>query len=215
VDWVTWHAEYGDPSSALNRRLAIVQKHTREFLESAATSPVRVISMCAGEGRDILGVLHALGRRDVVGRLVELDPQLSATARAQTAALGLPELQVVTGDAGSSAAYEGVAPADLLLACGVFGNVSNDDIERTVRAFPALVAEGGTVIWTRHRSPPDATQLIRAWVAEIGFEETAYEPVPESMATVGVARHVGPVASLPAGQLFTFIRTDQDRPVGA
>lgn len=46
---------------------------------------------------------------------------------------------------------QGAAPGDLLLLCGIVG-VADEDVERTVHAVPELLAPGGTVLWTRHRS---------------------------------------------------------------
>jgi hypothetical protein len=100
----------------------------------------------------------------------------------------------------------------VLLLCGIFGNVSDSDIGRTVAATPALCAPGGTVIWTRGRRPPDLTPRVREWFAAAGFAEVAFE-APETGSTqigVGVhrrpadpARHSQP-AGAPGGRLFTF-----------
>ena len=207
MDWVAWHSDY-DSDTPLRRRLEIVQRHIATFLEQWAESPVHVISMCAGEGRDLLGAIEQVERRDVVGRLVELEPVLAGHAREQAAQLGLANLEVVVGDAGVSSAYEGVAPTDLLLACGVFGNISDADIERTVRAFPHLVRKGGSVIWTRGREFGDVTPQIRRWVREIGFEEVAFDEVPDSPGTVGVAINTTEPEALVDQKLFTFIRTE-------
>ena len=57
------------------------------------------------------------------------------------------------GDAGTTAAFAGAVPVDVLLLGGIFGNVKDDDVERTVRAVPSLLADNGTVLWTRHRVP--------------------------------------------------------------
>jgi hypothetical protein len=65
------------------------------------------------------------------------------------------------GDAGTTAAFAEVVPVDVLLLCGIFGNVEDDDVERTVRAVPSLLAHGGTVLWTRHRGAPDASGAVR------------------------------------------------------
>jgi hypothetical protein len=175
-------------------------------LETIERSPVRVISMCAGEARDLRGALELVPRRDLVGRLVELDPGLAENARRGLAALGVDRVEVMTGDAGELSAYRDAAPADLVLECGVFGNISDADIERTVRASPALCAPGATLIWTRNRRAPDLTDAIRNWFAQFGFEEIAFEPVPGSLASVGVARFVGETTPLADQQLFTFNR---------
>src|SRR6478672_5296442 len=128
IDWQAWHEGY-QSDTPLRRRLEIVQRHIGDFLDRFTGSPVRVVSMCAGEGRDLLGALDARQRRDITGRLVELDPELAARAQAHATALRLTDLEVRVGDAGETAAYAGAVPADLVLVCGVFGNVSDADIE--------------------------------------------------------------------------------------
>ena len=55
--WVRWHGEYGDERSSLSRRLAVVQRRLRQALDDAPAGRVRTMSMCAGQGRDVLGVL--------------------------------------------------------------------------------------------------------------------------------------------------------------
>ena len=182
IDWQEWHTGY-ESDTPLRRRLEIVQRHIGEVLDSFEGSPLRVVSMCAGEGRDLLGALDGHTRRDITGRLVELDPELAERARAHAAALGLSELEVRVGDAGDAAAYAGAVPADLVLVCGVFGNISDADIEKTLKALPMFAAPDATVMWTRHRREPDMTVNIRRWLAEAGFENTAYDPVPNSDTT--------------------------------
>ncbi|MEE3920047.1 hypothetical protein V2I01_22750 [Micromonospora sp. BRA006-A] len=76
---------------------------------------------------------------DVTARLVELDPRNADPARRAAADAGLTGVEVVTGDASLTDCYADLAPADLALACGIFGNISDDDIRETVRhcASPA------------------------------------------------------------------------------
>lgn len=206
MDWVAWHADYEDADSPLRRRLAIVQRQIGSFLANFSGSPVRLVSMCAGEARDLLGAVALSDRRDLVGRLVELNPDLADAARRGCVALGLGDVEVVAGDAGHSSAYRDAVPADLVLECGVFGNISDTDVERTVRATPQLCAPGATVIWTRHRREPDLTVAIRRWYTESGFEEQSFEPVPDSEASVGVMVYRGAPVPLADQQLFVFNR---------
>ena len=56
-DWRAWHEEYDDPDSRLTRRLLVVQRYLSEALDRMPPGPIRAISVCAGEGRDLLGVL--------------------------------------------------------------------------------------------------------------------------------------------------------------
>lgn len=206
MDWVAWHADY-DSDTPLRRRLEMVKRHIRTVFDESDRSPLRVISMCAGEARDVLGAVASVTRRDVSGRLVELDPGLAEVARRGCEALGLGGIEVVVGDAGHTRAYKGAVPADLVLACGVFGNISDAHIERTVRALPSLCAQGGIAIWTRHRRAPDLTPAIRGWFADAGFAEVAFDPVPDGPGSVGVARYTGDAQAPLDQQLFTFTRT--------
>jgi hypothetical protein len=201
-DWVAWHTGYDDPGKPLHHRLRAVQRQIRDVLDAQPAGEIRVVSLCAGEGRDLLEVLADHPRApNVRGRLVELDPVLAARAAANAPA----GVTVERNDAGLTDAYVGAVPADLVLACGVFGNISDDDIERTVRALATFCAPGATVIWTRHHRAPDLTVDIRGWFAEVGFQLVAFDAPTEFEWSVGVQRFEGTPAPLEAGQrLFTF-----------
>jgi len=204
-DWVAWHADY-DTDTPLQHRLRAVQRRIRDDLDSRPAGTIRVVSLCAGEGRDLLEVLADHDRApDVAGRLVELDPRLAARA----AAAAPPGITVSIADAGMTDAYAGVVPADLVLVCGVFGNISDTDIEATVRALPAFCAPGATVVWTRHRRSPDLTIDIRGWFAEAGFDLVAFDAPAPFEWSVGVHRFNGTPARTEAGQrLFSFLPHD-------
>jgi hypothetical protein len=203
-DWFAWHSPYDDPGSSLSRRLAVVQARTTEALDSCRPGPVQVLSICAGQGRDILGVLTRHPRAgDVVARLVESDPRNATLAR--QAASPFAGVEVVEADAGCTDAYIGAVPAHIVLACGVFGNISDDDVHRTVAAFPSLCAPGATVIWTRHRKEPDLTPQVREWFHSAGFVEEAFDASEDTLMTVGSHRLTGAAMPFQAGQyLFHF-----------
>jgi hypothetical protein len=206
-DWLAWHAAYDDPSSSLAARLERVRGHLSEAIERVPAGPVRLISLCAGEGRDVIGVLPGHPRRDDVRAvLVESDPRIADVARRAASQAGLGQVDVREADAGTPAGFADALPADVLLLCGIFGNVSDDDVRRTVGASAAMCRVGATVVWTRHRRPPDLTPRIRAWFAESGFEEVAFDALGTSTLTgVGVGRlRRAATAGLPDGRLFTF-----------
>lgn len=208
-DWIDWHRAY-ETDAGLRRRLKLVQSHIADALTSSDATRVRIISMCAGDGRDLLGVLRRHPQAHAVrARLVELDATLAGRARRAVDEARLSGVEVVEGDAGTTTAYSGAVPAELLLVCGVFGNISEAAIEQTVQALPMLCAPAATVIWTRHRRPPDVTVGIRRWFDSAGFEELAYEPVPDSWATVGLHRLTASPAPFQSGvRLFKFADTN-------
>ena len=206
-DWIAWHRDYEVADGPLARRLAIVQREVERAVGARGDGPIRVLSLCAGDGRDLIGPLARAGAADRVrGRLVELDPALSDAARRAIALSGAEGLDVRQGDAGTTTAYAGFVPADLLLVCGVFGNISDADIERTVATLPELCAERATVIWTRHRRPPDLTPAVRCWFAAAGFRHGGFFRVPDSPASVGVEHFAGTPRRFRRGvRLFDFV----------
>ncbi|MEV4312571.1 hypothetical protein [Actinocrispum sp. NPDC049592] len=199
-DWVAWHDKYDNPDHPMHQRLALVQRRIREAMDDQPPGPIRVLSMCAGQGRDLLGVLADHPRRaDVTARLVELDPGNAARAG------GFPGVEVVVGDASLSGVYAGIVPVGIALVCGVFGNVSDEDIEHTIGWLPMFVRRGATVIWTRHREYPETIAAIKGWFARAGFAEVAFDSVEHPSVGVGTHRFTGePVPYRDDVRLFTF-----------
>jgi hypothetical protein len=208
VDWQAWHDDYDHPDSWLAQRLLAVQQQIRTVLHDSPSGPLRVVSLCAGQGRDLLGVLADHPRRDdVQARLVELDERNAVVAR--DAAKGLTGVDVVTADAAYTDQYQDMVPADLVLVCGVFGNISAEDIRRTVGFCTQLCRTGGTVIWTRHREAPDLVPSICEWFEELGFEQR-WVSDPDAGFGVGVHRFNGRPQPLAANErMFTFIGYEQ------
>jgi hypothetical protein len=165
--------------------------------------------MCAGEGRDLLGVLPIHPRRaDATALLVELDARNVATARQASAVARLTTVDVARGDAAISDIYAPAIPADVVLACGIFGNVSDGDVENTVRNLSMLCRVGSSVIWTRHRREPDLTPTIRRWFAQAGFDEMSFDALDnETRSGIGTERLSSqPVPFKPGFRFFTFVR---------
>jgi hypothetical protein len=215
-DWHVWHQQYDDPASSLSRRLEVVRHEVGRalsWLETEGVEHPRVVSLCAGDGRDLLPVL-ASDHRTATATLVELDPTLARRARSEAELLGLDQVEVRTADAGLTASYRGAVPADLLLACGVFGNVTDEDVARTVAALPQLLAANALVIWTRGTNVPhdptaatgDPSEQVRATFLEAGFCEVAFVQPEDAPYRVGVARFTGtPRPWSPDLRMFTFV----------
>jgi hypothetical protein len=221
-DWYAWHDGYDQPGSALAQRLACVREQIRGALDTAPPGALRAISLCAGQGRDLIGALAGHPRRaDVTARLVELDPRNTEVAQRLAAEAGLPRLQIVTGDAALTSQYADLVPAGLVLACGLFGNLANAAIEATIGYCTQLCAVGGTVIWTRGRDAggaPDLVPQVCAWFEERGFDRR-WVSDPQVRYAVGVHVFTGPSAPLAKDAvMFAFTGSrpqSHPRPQGA
>lgn len=161
-----------------------------------------------GDGRDTLPELASVDA-DVTGVLVELDPELAARARDEAP----PGIEVRTADAGTTASYADAGPVDVLLQCGVFGNVTDEGVARTVAATPSLLRSGGHVVWTRGSTvthdptayDSDPAEMVRELFAEAGFVEVAFVSDPSGY-RVGVHRWDGRDGTPePDARLFDFV----------
>ncbi|MFC0005046.1 class I SAM-dependent methyltransferase [Micromonospora siamensis] len=208
TDWQAWHEPYADPDSPLSRRLRLVQQHIASWLDQRSEERLTVVSACAGQGHDLVGVLAARpDARRVRCTLIEYDQRNVGAARSAADRAGLSNLAVRQADAGDLSSYVGAVPADLVLMVGVFGNISDSDVRRTVAALPQLCAAGATVIWTRARRAPDLNPAIRAWLREAGFVEEAFHAPDGVRFSVGVHRLEGAPRPLDATEVvFSFLR---------
>ncbi len=214
-DYLAWHEKYDNPGSTLSRRLALVREVLHAELD-VRPGPVRVVSLCAGDGRDVLGVLAE--RRDaarVSVTLVEVLPELVERAREAASRLAA-DVEVVAADAGSSATYAGLAtvPADVVLLVGVLGNLGEADVAATVAAMPHLCATGATLVWSRGRSldgvddVDDFVAPVREAFADGGFSEVSLTPfdAEDDRTALSVVRFDGiPVPLGPTRRWFTFV----------
>ena len=189
-DYERWHRQYDDPDSDLSWRLRTVQGHLAAALDRYP-GPVRVLSSCSGDGRDLL----------------EVHPVIAERARRSAAALAA-RVEVRTADAGGTDAYLSAVPAEIVLLVGIFGNISDPDLARTIATAPALCRPGATLLWTRGRRAGDRNDVVRARFAAAGFTELDYATLDTGgWPAVGVVRYDGPPVPLPAGErLFTFLR---------
>jgi hypothetical protein len=205
-DWYAWHDQYDVPDSALAGRLRFVRERVRDALDNAPPGPLRVVSLCAGQGRDVIDVLATHPRRrDTRARLVELDPRNATVAAEAARGAGLDQVEIVLGDAALTDLIADLVPVDLLLLCGIFGNITDADIENTIAHCDRLCKSGGIVLWTRHRRSPDRVPKVCRWFAGHGFDLRWLSPAQEDSA-VGAHRFTGePRPLAPGTRLFTFV----------
>lgn len=213
-DWYDWHAGYRPTSgSHLVRRLAVVQQAIADALDARPSGAIRVGSLCAGQGNDLLGVLEWHPRAtDVTALFVEADGRNVDAANHRIERLrsargnDAPNVTMIEGDAGTTSALADIVPCDILLLCGMFGNITMHDIETTIDATPSLLARGANVVWTRRSVPVDLTPAIRSRFAARGFTEVDFVNPDDDKFTVGSQRFDGePKTFVADHHLFDFV----------
>lgn len=179
-----WHKTYDDPDSSLTRRLSVVQRRLEESLAAVGRPSPSILSLCAGDGRDAIPVLSANRFRwDASAVLVELDERLAAAATSAAAENGLASVDVRCRDAADPSSFIDALPVDVLLLCGIFGNIAHDSVRTVIEAIPLMLREGGFVIWTRGaggREEPDRRPEVRRWFRGAGLPEVAFDGEPET-----------------------------------
>ncbi len=210
-DWVAWHDAYDRPGSDLSRRLTAVQGLLRTALDHCERGPIRLLSVCAGDGRDVLQTLAEHPRAaDVCAVLVESDKELCRRAAGSTtggSTAGGASVDIRQADAGDVAAWIDLAPVDVLLACGVFGNLDREQLERCVQTLPVGCHEGTALLWTRGRGPEDPGPDLDRWLTRAGFRSTARVSPERAGYRVGLDRYGGPTVTAEPGQrLFSHFR---------
>lgn len=190
------------------QRLLAVQKHLAECLDIAPPGSVRIISICAGDGRDVIGVLGSHQRRkDVSAWLVELNRKSVAAGVRHTISAGLENaVNFLNEDATLYLTYKNITPSDILLLCGVWGHVPTDERVQLVGAIASLCKPGSTVTWTRGVSKG----MARLHEIQSLFSGSSWESVCVSLTSdknwaVATHRYCGPPKELPESErLFHF-----------
>ena len=208
IDWFAWH-DYYRTKPRMRQRLQIVREYISTCLNACPPGKIGVVSVCAGDGRDLLGALLDHPRAsDVYARFVELDSRLVECGRAAAESTELAEqLEFVNGDATLSSVYEGVVPAHLVLVCGVFGNVPETELPRLIQSLGFLCKPGGFIVWTRELSEntDHRLSLVRELLRKSAFEEVSFKMTSTGNMGVGTHRYLGQAMALPKNQkLFVF-----------
>lgn len=189
-------------------RLLAVQSHLADCLDRAPRGPVRIISMCAGDGRDVIGVLASHPRRhDAAAWLVELSHRSVAAGNRHKTTVGLDDtVALLHADATAYATYRDIAPADVVLVCGVWGHVPAPERTRLVFGLAALCRPGAAVIWTRGVGRGiNRYHEIALHFAPASWQSVRVSSTADGRWAVATNRYCGPPRPLPgAGHLFHF-----------
>jgi hypothetical protein len=214
MDWVQFLNGY-DVWPPLQSRLQIVRGQLAHALSACSPGLIRLISVCAGDGRDVIGTLTEHPRREeVTATLIENNAELVARGEAAIAHFGLSShVRFVCADATLSDTYLEIAPADVVVLAGVLGNVRPAAEPQLIDSLRGLCSPGGSVIWTRGVGNADgqqAAERIRRYLATAGFRERVLTNTTPHGFAVGTHVFEGtPRPLMPATKLFKFTDYDQ------
>lgn len=202
--WYSWHAPYDDLSSEQSDRLELVQDLLLAFFDTAPAGPLRAVSVCSGQSRDLLPILiHHPRGAETRATMLELDPLNASFLYGALGSTSLTGVDVVVGDAGLRSAYDGLGPVDLVLMGGVFANVDLADAEQTVDLLAGLCAPGATVVWTSYGAGLADVDAVLKRLEDGSFARVALHRGPSYV--VAAHRFTGTPVPLPAGErVFTF-----------
>src|SRR5882757_383227 len=214
IDWNHWHTGY-ETSPSLQARLKIVCEQIAGALSQCPPGPIQVISMCAGDGRDLGLALQEHPRRNDVTAVL-LDNNLDAITRGRQMAKGAgleQQMRFAHADAALAESYAGIGHADLVLLSGFLGHLRHENALSLIDSLPMLCKTGGSVIWNRHLVLHDGTKQvarIRGEFRRNNFEEIQFATTAEDGFAVGRARFAGkPLPLDSARKLFEFVGIDQ------
>src|ERR1051325_3964951 len=148
MNWSDWYQHY-DTLPSLRDRLRLVRELVVESLNDCPPGPIRIVSVCAGDGRDLVGAIVDHPRRDdITAWLLDSHAGSIARGRAAAEAAGLgKQFQFLEADASVAANYVGKVPADVLLLSGFLGHLRHEDIPRLIGSLSMLCQPGGATIW--------------------------------------------------------------------
>ena len=209
MDWKAWHTRY-QTDTELQARLEQVKAYINEALLALPAGKLNIVSICSGDGRDLIEVLPTHPRReDVVGWLLEYNESLVHDAQQAILHHGLGmSLFPCVADATDAKQYAGIPLAHLVVLAGVFGSVEDGEIARFLCNLQVLCAPSAYVIWTQNISTLEGqrrTETLQQALSRQEFSSISVVTTPQQRYHVGLHRYVGGHVSRQLDdRLFTF-----------
>jgi len=210
MDWSNWHNQY-DTTASLQVRLRIVREQISIVLHACPPGPIRLVSLCAGDGRDLVGAVKKHPRRhDVVAFLIDTDEESLMRGRVAAAEAGLERrLQFIQADAMLAAGYVKRVPADVLLTSGVLGHLRPEGVRSLIDGLAMLCRQGGWLVWNRPLCLNDGQRQVpalRQGLREAGWLETQLRLTSSDGFACGLCQFQGRTIPLDASRvLFEFV----------
>ncbi len=210
TDWGQWLEEY-DLYPSLQARLQLVQAQIASALDECPPGPVQIVSLCAGDGRDLRLALQNHPRRSDVSAWL-IDREAGSVDRGRIAAeqCGLQrQMNFICADAAFAKNYLPAVPANLVLLSGLLGHLRPECLPGLFKNLAMFCQPGGFVIWNRHLVLHDGrarVREIRELLQTAAFEEKQFAVTAPDGFAVGRAQFKGRTEPLDSSRrLFEFV----------
>ena len=171
MTWNDWHMqEYNNVASTPYQRNQIVQEYIKDFISDK--EELVIVSMGAGQGRDILPLLH----NNITHTVYLIDTEQKCLNYAEEYSLfnKIDNVHLINEDAFVLKTYNDIPKADLIIFCGMLNNVNEDDVNKFAKYTTLLLKDGGEIIWSRRTYDNDYNKELRAIFTNNGYVELNY-----------------------------------------
>ena len=207
MDWNDWHNHYDDLDSELSKRLGKVKEHIKNIL--LETENPTVLNICSGQGKDILESMLELDKDAEVFLIdTNIDALNSGINFAKKNNIGT--ITFINEDASHTSTYKkyDIPKSNIVLACGLFGHLNEDDSYTLVDFLKTQIKINGTVIWTKNIEN-DSISNLRKYFINNNFKEINYFGPEGSPWAVVCNQYVGEEFDLNKEyKIFNFIDRD-------
>jgi len=170
--WTEWHEEaYNDINSLPYQRTEIVKDLINKYL-SEIDKNIVVISIGAGQSRDILPVL--IGRKDndrITTYLIDTDIECLNYAKNYAKDNNIINVHIVDMDGSLVKNYKDIPKADLIIFCGMMTQKNTDEVKNLANNIKLICNEDAQIIWSRHGYDGDYSTPFRNVFNENSYKE--------------------------------------------
>lgn len=207
MDWHTWNDHYDNADSELSKRLNKVKEYLKNTLLNIEIPTV--LNICSGQGKDILESMVELDKDAEVYLIDTNTNSLNAAINfAKTNNIGT--ITFINEDASHTSTYKkyDIPKSNIVLACGLFGHLNQEDSYGLVDFLKTQIKANGTVIWTKNIEN-DSISNLRKYFIDNNFEEISYFGPEGSPWAVVCNKYIGEEFDLSKEyKIFNFIDRD-------
>lgn len=170
--WTEWHENaYNNTNSLAYQRTEIVKNLINKYLYEINKNVV-IVSIGAGQGRDILSVLKE--RKDnnrIFTYLIDTDMECLDYAKNYAEKNNIINVNVVNIDGSLTENYKDIPKADLIIFCGMMNQKNTEEVKSLANNMKFLCNEDAQIIWSRHGYDEDYSTSFRNVFNENFYKE--------------------------------------------